>query len=226
MSAAMAVPLALMAVGGAAKAGAGIAQARTLYTKQDAAKLARLRARQEATGLGLTEANREGLENELLTRSGAVARTNADQSDRIAAQLAAQGALSGRDLFMQEALQQQTQAQLQTEAGRVVREADKEAADRQRELIAQLRDQREMRKAATLAAIFGGVGATASGAGEISLEWAQGKQATGSQKRRTKLMDKTANKNQRQGVNRQTAEENNAYTQEVLSNNNKTQATR
>jgi hypothetical protein len=130
-------------------------------------RLAELERREQAGTLGLTEAQRQGMEQSAsVARGGALADAQARQLQQ-AQMLSGQGAVSGRDLFLGELATQQAQAQMLTQQAQQIQAANERERLRQQQQLLELQ-QREASAAAarrsagaTLTADLLGTAATA-----------------------------------------------------------------
>lgn len=169
-------PLTLMAIGGVAKAGAGIAQGvgtaraakKQMLTPAQQRELDDLTKRQRTGELGLTEQQRGGIEQRFLAEQSGAQRELQAQGLQEAAARGASGGYSGRDLFLREQAGATAALGMRQQQNTVVNELDAAQADADRARIDSMRAQQASAKAMRAQGIAQAVSGGLAGAGEAA----------------------------------------------------------
>jgi hypothetical protein len=169
---------AMLIAGGAAKAGAGIAQgigtaraAKKSFSPEMQKELERLRKLRAKGELGLTAAQKSGMTRQAQQQMAGLQRAQQDADlQQIAAQGAAPGqATSARDIFLRSMAAQQSQQGAQAEQAAQMKEADMAAAGQQREALASLQSQKAQAAALRSQGIMQAVTGGLAGAGDAAM---------------------------------------------------------
>jgi hypothetical protein len=169
-------PLTLMAIGGVAKAGAGIAEGvgtaraakKMMLTPAQQRELDDLTKRQRTGELGLTEQQRGGIEQRFLAEQAGAQRELQAQGLQEAAARGASGGYSGRDLFLREQAEATASLGMRQQQNQVVNELDAAQADADRARIDAMRTQQREAEALRAQGITQAVSGGLAGAGEAS----------------------------------------------------------
>lgn len=144
-------------------------EAKAMMPEEYHEELERLKRQKEQQGLGLTEAQRQQMEQDAtVQRGGVLADAQARQLQQ-AQMLAAQPAYSGRDMFMAELATQQAQAQMQAQQARQIAAANEAQRLRDEQALLELAQRKasseaaQKRATATLASDIFAINANAIG---------------------------------------------------------------
>lgn len=147
---------------GLASAGLGVAQgigdavaAKRSFSQEDERRRRELAMLRREGELGLSEAERAGIEGELTSARGAGLR----QAEVIGSQARQQAGESGsgRDLFLAELAAAEAQQQSRAEGAKILAQADMEAQARQTQELAALEQRKAAAKAGVVSALTGGI---------------------------------------------------------------------
>jgi len=144
------LPLAVLplAAGAAQMAGAGLraggafAEANAMFNDDMAARLADLQRRQQSNTLGLTDAERMGMENQAARQAGQQLANDQSRQLQQAQMLAGGGAFTGREMFQNEIMTQENQAKLAIESRRQIIEANEREKVRAEQMQMELADRK------------------------------------------------------------------------------------
>lgn len=156
------LPLAVLplAAGAAQMAGAGLraggafAEANAMFNDDMAARLADLQRRQQNNTLGLTDAERMGMENQAARQAGQQLANDQSRQLQQAQMLAGGGAFTGREMFQNEIMTQENQAKLAIESRRQIIEANEREKVREEQMQMDLAQRQSDADAARRAARF------------------------------------------------------------------------
>jgi len=179
-------PVTMMVVGGALKAGAGVAQGigtaraakKMMLTPKEQAELDELERRRRSGDLGLSETRRGGIEQRFLAEQAGAQRQLQAQGLQEAAARGMSGGVSARDLFLSEQAKAQGLGSMRQQQNIGVEELN-QAATRDQEaqieaMRSRQRDAKAMRAQGIAQAVTGGL----AGAGDATMGAAQMKQET------------------------------------------------
>lgn len=166
--------LALIGVG-AAKAGAGIAQGvgtaraakKMMLTEAEQKELAELERRQRTGELGLTEQERGRLEQQFLAEQAGAQRELEATALQQAAARGLSGAVSGRELFLQEQAQAGAERGMRQAQNVAVIEADRSEREAERARIEAMRAQQKAAEAQRAQGIAQAVSLGLAGAADV-----------------------------------------------------------
>jgi hypothetical protein len=169
-------PLTLMAIGGVAKAGAGIAQGvgtaraakKLMLTPAQQRELDDLTKRQRSGELGLTEQQRGGIEQRFLAEQSGAQRELQAQGLQEAAARGASGGYSGRDLFLREQAGATAALGMRQQQNTAVNELDAAQADADRARIDAMQTQQRNAEAMRAQGIAQAVSGGLAGSGEVA----------------------------------------------------------
>lgn len=179
-------PITMLAIGGALKAGAGIAQGvgtaraakKLMLTPKEQAELDELERRRRSGDLGLSETQRGGLEQRFLAEQSGAQRQLQAQGLQEAAARGMSGGVSAREVFLSEQAKAQGLGAMRQQQNASVEQMNQAAAQDQEAQIeamrARQRDAKAMRVQGIAQAVSGGL----AGAGDATMQGAQMKQET------------------------------------------------
>ena len=168
----------------AATAGAGVAQAASLFNEEDRRRLEELRAARSRGELGLEDRERAALEEQArVMGEGAARQTGASSLQRLQS-LQSSGQLSGRDLYLAEVGEAQARQQAAAIGAAQVAQAQERAVAMQEEELRQLEAQRRARQAGIQSAILGGVAGIAGDVGGAYMDRAAFERQVAERRRR------------------------------------------
>jgi hypothetical protein len=172
-------PLTLAALIGAGSAvtkgvGGAIAAAKS-FNKEDQAELDRLLRRRSMGRLGISDREREGMEQRALAGQAGLSRDLQAQgmTQAAAAGSAAGGGVSGRDLFLRQLGQGQALAEAQQKAGQEIAQVSEARRGEQQARIAELQAMKKGRKQGIVSALTGGLAGVADTGAQVAMTKAQ-----------------------------------------------------
>jgi hypothetical protein len=159
---------------GLASAGLGVAQgigdavaAKRSFSQEDERRRRELAMLRREGELGLSEAERAGIEGELTSARGAGLRQAEVLGSQARQQAGESG--SGRDLFLAELAASEAQQQSRAEGAKILAQANMEAQARQTQELAALEQRKAAAKAGVVSALTGGiVGGAQAGLGLVA----------------------------------------------------------
>jgi len=170
---------ALLIAGGLKAAGgiaSGIGQARAgkkmMLTEAEERELRELERRQAAGELGLTERERGGLEQRFLAEQAGAQRELEAAALQQAAARGAAGAVSGREVFLQEMAEAQAERQVRQQQNLAVEEIDRAEREAERARIDAFRAQQKQAEAMRAQGIAQAVSLGLAGAGDVGAQFA------------------------------------------------------
>jgi hypothetical protein len=177
---------AALGIAAGAKAAAGIAQGvgtaraakKMMLTEAEQRELEALERRQRTGDLGLTERERGALEGRFLAEQAGAQRELEAGALQQAAARGLSGAVSGRELFLQEQAQAQAAQGLRQQQNVALMEADRAEADAERARIDAMRAQQKAAEAQRAQGIAQAVSGGLAGAGEVAAQSAAMQQQT------------------------------------------------
>jgi hypothetical protein len=180
-------PITLALIGtGALKAGAGIAQGigtaragkKLMLSEVEKKELAELEKRQRTGQLGLTEQERGALEQRFLAEQAGAQRELEATALQQAAARGLSGAVSGRELFLQEQAQAVAETGMRQQQNVAVMEADRAEREAEQARIDAMRAQQKAAEAQRAQGIAQAITGGLAGAGEIAMTAAASMQQT------------------------------------------------
>ena len=169
----------LIALGGAQALGGifqGIGAARAgkkmRLTEAEERELRELERRQAAGELGLTERERGGLEQRFLAEQAGAQREMEAAALQQAAARGAAGAVSGREVFLQEMAEAQAERQVRQQQNLAVEEIDRAEREAERARIDAFRAQQKQAEAMRAQGIAQAVSLGLAGAGDVGSQYA------------------------------------------------------
>jgi len=177
----MAVGLGAIMLGSAAlKAGAGIAQGvgtaragkKLMLSDAEQKELAELEKRQRTGELGLTESERGRLEQQFLAEQAGAQRELEATALQQAAARGLSGAVSGREIFLQEQAQAGAERGMRQQQNVALIEADRAEREAERARIDAMRAQQKTAEAQRAQGILQAVTGGLAGAGDVALQQA------------------------------------------------------
>jgi len=170
---------ALLVAGGLKAAGgiaSGIGQARAgkkmRLTEAEQKELEELERRQASGELGLTERERGGLEQRFLAEQAGAQRELEAAALQQAAARGAAGAVSGREVFLQEMAEAQAERQVRQQQNLAVEEIDRAEREAERARIDAFRAQQKQAEAMRAQGIAQAVSLGLAGAGDVGSQYA------------------------------------------------------
>lgn len=154
------MPIGTMAALGIASAGLGVAKgvggaiaAKKSFSPEMEERMRELELLRESGQLGLSEADRQGLEASLATQRGAGLR----QAQTISEQQRQAAGGSGRELFLAEVAQADAEQQARVAGAEIIAAQETAAQQAQQNELAALQNQQAQAKAAAISALTGGL---------------------------------------------------------------------
>ena len=154
------MPIGTMAALGIASAGLGAAKgvggaiaAKKSFSPEMEERMRELELLRESGQLGLSEADRQGLESSLATQRGAGLR----QAQTISEQQRQAAGGSGRELFLAEVAQADAEQQARVAGAEIIAAQETAAQQAQQNELAALQNQQAQAKAAAISALTGGI---------------------------------------------------------------------
>lgn len=147
----VALPLAAagaQAIGAGLGAAGAFSEANAMMPESYQRRLAQLQSLERAGELGLSDADRLRMEQDAARQAGGMLAADQARQLQQAQSLAGGGAITGAQLFQNEMMTQETQAQLAANAQREIIEANRRAAAEQRQQLMELEMQQESADAA------------------------------------------------------------------------------
>jgi len=153
MPVAMGTLAAISAGLGVAKGVGGAIAAKKSFSPEQEERMRELELLRESGQLGMSEADRQGLEASLMTQRSAGLR----QAQTIGEQQRQAAGGSGRDLFLAEVAAQGAEQQARTQQAEIIAAQETAAQQAQQQELVALQNQQAQAKAAATAALTGGI---------------------------------------------------------------------
>ena len=153
MPVAMGTLAAISAGLGVAKGVGGAVAAKKSFSPEQEERMRELELLRESGQLGMSEADRQGLEASLMTQRSAGLR----QAQTIGEQQRQAAGGSGRDLFLAEVAAQGAEQQARTQQAEIIAAQETAAQQAQQQELVALQNQEAQAKAAATAALTGGI---------------------------------------------------------------------